>query len=90
MPYWNNTCEHTSTINKPSGMGTYHWQNLHRTTDIRRPSKTHTFLANYGTHPGYEMIGHLIQGRQTKPLEMTLLHESLRNKMVAVQLRQKQ
>jgi len=44
------------------------------------------FFANYGTHPEYEMIGHLIQGRQTKPEEMTVLHESLRNEMVAAQL----
>jgi len=36
------------------------------------------------------MIGHLIQGKQTKPEEMTQLHESLRNQMVAAQLRQKE
>jgi len=36
------------------------------------------------------MIGHLIQGGQTKPEEMTLLYESLRNKMVAAQLQQKE
>jgi len=36
------------------------------------------------------MIGPLIQGKQTKPEEMTQLHESLRNEMVALQLRQKQ
>ena len=36
------------------------------------------------------MIGHLIQRRQTKPAEMTQLHESLRNEMVAAQLRQKE
>jgi len=35
------------------------------------------------------MIGHLIQGRQTKPEEMTQLRESLRNEMVAAQLRQR-
>jgi len=35
------------------------------------------------------MIGHLIQGKQTKPEEITRLHESLRNEMVAAQLRQK-
>jgi len=35
------------------------------------------------------MIGHLIQGKQTKPEEMTHLQELLRNKMVAAQLRQK-
>jgi len=35
------------------------------------------------------MIGHLIQGRQTKPEEMTQLHESLRNEMVVAQLREK-
>jgi len=28
-------------------------------------------FANYGTQPEYEMIGHLIQGKQTKPEEMT-------------------
>jgi len=36
------------------------------------------------------MIGHLIQGKQSKPEEMNHLHESLRNEMVAVQLRQKE
>jgi len=36
------------------------------------------------------MIGHLIQGKKTKPGEMTLLHESLRNEMVAAQLRPKE
>jgi len=36
------------------------------------------------------MIGHLIQGKQTKPEDRTQLHESLRNEMVAAQLRQKE
>jgi len=36
------------------------------------------------------MIGHLIQGKQTKPEERTELHQSLRNEMVAAQLRQKE
>jgi len=36
------------------------------------------------------MIGHLIQGKQTKPEEMTQLHESIRNEMVPAQLRQKE
>jgi len=36
------------------------------------------------------MICHLIQGKQTKPEEMTQLHESLRNEMVASELRQKE
>jgi len=36
------------------------------------------------------MIGHLIQGKQTKPGEMSHLHESLRNEMVAAQLRQRE
>jgi len=52
--------------------------------------KNTPFYANYRTHPEYEMIGHLIQGKQTKPEEMTLLHKSLRNEMVAAQLRQKE
>jgi len=47
------------------------------------------FFANYGINPEYEMIGHLIQGKQTKPEEMTQLHESFRDEMVAPQLRQK-
>jgi len=41
--------------------------------------KNTPFFANYGINPEYEMIGHLIQGKQTKPEEMTQLHESLRN-----------
>jgi len=36
------------------------------------------------------MIGHLIQGKQSKPEEMTQLYESLRNELVAAQLRQKE
>jgi len=36
------------------------------------------------------MIGHLIHGKRTKPEEMTQLQESLRNEMVAAQLRQKE
>jgi len=48
------------------------------------------FFANYGINPEYEMIGHLIQGKQTKREEMTQLHESLKNEMVAAQLRQKE
>jgi len=48
-------------------------------------------FANYGTQPEYQIIGHLIQGRQTKPEDMTLLHESLKKrKMLAGQLRQKE
>jgi len=52
--------------------------------------KNTPFFANYGINPDYEMIGHLIQGKETKPEEMTQLHESLRNEMVAAQLRQKE
>jgi len=48
--------------------------------------KNTPFFANYGINPEYEMIGHLIQGKQTKPEGMTQLHESLRNEMVAAQL----
>jgi len=36
------------------------------------------------------MIGHLIPGKQTKPEEMTQLHELLRNQMVPGELRQKE
>jgi len=52
--------------------------------------KNTPFFANYGIHPEYKMIRHLIQGEQTKPEEMTQLHESLRNEMVAAQLQQKE
>ena len=52
--------------------------------------KNTPFFANYSINPEYEMIGHLIEGRQTKPEEMTQLHESLRDEMVAAQLRQKE
>jgi len=52
--------------------------------------KNTPFLANYGSNPEYEMIAHLIQGKQTKPEEITHLHESLRNQIVAAQLRQKE
>jgi len=36
------------------------------------------------------MIGYLLQGKQVEPKQMTELHESLRNEMVAAQLRQKE
>jgi len=36
------------------------------------------------------MMGHLIQGKQTKREEMTQLHESLKNETGAAQLRQKE
>jgi len=36
------------------------------------------------------MIGHMIHGKRTKSEEMTQLHESLKNEMVAAQLRQKE
>ena len=52
--------------------------------------KNTPFFANYRINPEYEMIGHLIQGKKTKPEEMSQLHESLRNEMVAAQLRQKE
>jgi len=50
--------------------------------------KNTPFFANYGINPEYVMIGHLSQRMQTKPEEMTQLHESLRNEMVAAELRQ--
>jgi len=52
--------------------------------------KNPPFFANYGINPEYEMIGHLIQGKRTKPEEMAQLHESSRNEMVAAQLREKE
>jgi len=52
--------------------------------------KNTPFFANYGINPKYEMIGHMIKGKQTKPEEMTQLHESLRSEMVAAQLREKE
>jgi len=52
--------------------------------------KNTPFFANYRINPEYEMIGHLIQGKQTERGEMTQFHESLRNEMVAAQLRQKE
>jgi len=52
--------------------------------------KNTPFFANYGINPKYEMIGLLTQGKQTKREAMPQLHESLRNEMVAGQLRQKE
>ena len=52
--------------------------------------KNTPFFANYGINAEYEMIGHGIRGKQTKSEDMTRLHESLRNEMVAVQLGQKE
>jgi len=51
--------------------------------------KTTPFFANYGINPEYKMIGNLFHAKQTKPGEMTQLYVSLRDKMVAAQLRQK-
>jgi len=48
--------------------------------------RTTPFFANYGINPEYEMIGHLIQGKWMKPEEMTQLHQSSRNEIVAAQL----
>jgi len=52
--------------------------------------KNTPFLANYIMNPEYEMIGHLIQGKQIKSEELTQLHESLRDEMVGAQLQQKE
>jgi len=52
--------------------------------------KNTPFFANYGINPKYEIISRLIQGKQTTPEEMSQLHESLRNEMVATELRQKE
>ena len=52
--------------------------------------KNTAFFEHYGTHYEYDMIRHLIQGRQMKPEEITLLHQSVRNEMLAAQLRQKE
>jgi len=60
------------------------------TNGYQETIKNTPFFANYGINPEYEMIGHLIQGKRTKAEEMTQLHESLRNEMVAAQLRQKE
>jgi len=51
--------------------------------------KEKPFFENYRINHEYEMIGHLIQGQQTKRGEMTKFHESLGNQMVGAQLRQK-
>jgi len=60
------------------------------TNGYQESIKNTPFFANYGINPEYEMIGHLIQGKHTKPEEMSLLPESLRDEMVAAQLRQKE
>jgi len=52
--------------------------------------KNTPFFANCGINPEYEMMGHLIQGKQTKREERTQLHESLKHAMVAAHLRQKE
>jgi len=51
-------------------------------------NKNKPFFGNYGINPEYEMIGHLIQGKQTKSEEKTQLHKLLRTIRVAAQLRQ--
>jgi len=59
-------------------------------TRYQETIKNTPFFANYSINPEYEMIGHMIPGKQTKPEEMSHLPESLRNEMVAPQLRQKE
>jgi len=50
--------------------------------------KSTAFFTNYGINPEYNMIGHLLQGKQVEPKEIRKLDESLRKEMVAAQLRQ--
>jgi len=90
MPYWNNTYEHTSTINKTIGVVTYHLRKFAYNNGYQETIKNKPFFANYGINPEYEMIGHLIEGKQVEPKEITQLHESLREEMVAPQIRQKE
>ena len=52
----------------------------------QKTMKSTPFFANYGINPECLMICHLIQGEQVEPEEMTELHESLRNELVATQL----
>jgi transposase InsO family protein len=52
--------------------------------------KTSPFYANYGIHPEYKMIGHLTETTKIKTDEMSELHDTLRQEMVAAQLRQKE
>jgi len=64
-------------------MAEYPYNNGYQETIKNTP-----FFANYRIHPKYEVIGHPIQGKQTKPEEMTLLQESLTKEILATQLRQ--
>jgi len=76
MPYRNNTSEHTSTINKTILYGYLLLEGFAYNNGYLKTIKNTPFFANYGTHLEYEMIGRLIQGRETKPEEMTSLHQS--------------
>jgi len=48
------------------------------------------FFANYGIHPEYEAIGHLMQGKVMPLEEMSQLHDVLREEISEAQIRQKE
>jgi len=48
------------------------------------------FIANYGTHPEYQAIGHLIQGRTMSPDDMSQLHDTLQAEMMEAEMRHKE
>jgi len=90
MPYCNNTYEHIYTINKTIGVVTYHLREFRYNNGDQETINNTPFFANYRINPEYKMIRHLIRGEETKPEAMTQLDESLRNEMVAAQVRQKE
>ena len=48
------------------------------------------FFADYGVNPEYQTIGHLMQGKNTPPEEMSQLHDTLQAEMTEAQLRHKE
>ena len=48
------------------------------------------FFANYGVNPEYQTIGHLMQGKNTPPEDMSQLHDTLQAEMTEAQLRHKE
>jgi hypothetical protein len=52
--------------------------------------KTSPFYANYGIHPEYEAIDHMIQWNRKPTEHMSELHKTLRSEIITTKLRQKE
>jgi len=58
--------------------------------DIKKALSEHPSLQNTESTREYQTIGHLMQGKTTRPEDMSQLHETLQAEMTEVQLRYKE